>query len=227
MTGKRLSPSLKEAIKESIIENWGVASYDQIAKFVGGTTKEQVAGQAQILKKKGLLPERWQFQYARGQMPSTAILLAKTCPGCGFILDAEKFHNHTPGVYSTLCRKCHSRRNASPEKSKDQNNKRSMRYETYQRITSKLAHRTGEPWTEEDKEILKGNGTIFEKAVECGRTFAATSSAMKDFGFSKVADKRPNFFDQQWIIRFPNAMKALQEEFKRLGVPEEEWMWTE
>ena len=26
---------------------------------------------------------------------------------------------------------------------------------------------------------------------------------------------------------FPNAMLALQEEFRKLGVPEEEWMWTD
>ncbi len=99
-------------------------------------------------------------------------LLAKTCSGCGLLLDAEWYRPARPGrpVTKRLCRKCTS-------------TERGMRQPWDARPVETEGPRTKYEWTDADVAILdREDLSLNEMAQALGRTYAAVSTARRTFG---------------------------------------------
>ncbi|QNJ55367.1 hypothetical protein SEA_LITTLEFELLA_56 [Gordonia phage LittleFella] len=213
-----------EMVRNAISEMWTTASAPQIAKYIG-VSEATVRGQVVRMKREGTLPERAaNYQSSPGTIGKNCILIAKSCPKCGLILDAVFFQKMKSGFYSTCCNTCRSRHFGSRNASEGNDWKKAM-----QKATLPMAVNNGKPWSDDpnEDEILRSDKTIFEKALVLGRTYAATAQEMRVRGYSRKRINDKERFDSRWIIRFPEAMKVLQEEFRKLGVPEEEFMWND
>lgn len=100
-----------------------------------------------------------------------------------------------------------------------------QQYKARQATTVDTAHRAGQPYTDADiavaEDMSKSN---FQVAVELGRTLFAIGILRHKMG----VNPRKSSDAGNWIIDFPNAMKALQEHYRELGVvPESEWEWND
>ena len=79
--------------------------------------------------------------------------------------------------------------------------------------------------TQEDIEKIRGSDkSVLEMAFLVKRSYSAVLSQRMKKGFARKAPSRDDF---RWAIHFPEAQVAVREEFKKLGVPEEEWMWND
>lgn len=147
--------------------------------------------------------------------PGKRRLLAKTCKACGFLLDASWFSWSTDGKgnprsWKARCNKCHAKSAADngwkrSGHSKDGGSSAKKSYIKMQEITRQHATRHGQPWVESDHETLRdADLTTFEKAIQLGRTWAATHMAVSQNGYqSKVGRGDPA--KGQWIIENPNG----------------------
>lgn len=142
-------------------------------------------------------------------------LLAKTCLGCGLLLEARWFLDHdrsNGNRWSTQCTRCIVNSDAflaSRKRFVDKNREKIAAWNStssakLQRITKDRASRNGFPWLEQDHEILRDTTlSIFEKALALGRTYAATSSACSENGYtSRVGKGDP--MHGVWQISNPN-----------------------
>lgn len=182
----------------------------QVAKHLGRTR----AGVEHVRK---TLSDTEGADFSRGHKKSphhvgTRRLIAKTCLGCGLLLEASWFsHNITPSkrskVWKARCNRCHHDASKPRRESgyrKDGGKSAKASYEKLQAITREHATRHGQPWLGADHEVLRNPDlTTFEKAIQLGRTWAATHQAVSQNGYtSRVGKGDP--MKGRWVIDNPN-----------------------
>lgn len=143
-------------------------------------------------------------------------LLAKTCIGCGLLLDASWFSKVNGGKkWLHRCRRCIQVNAKTGEKYEQSNGYRkdggaSARASAakLQKLTRERASRHGFPWMDGDHVILRDTSlTVFEKAIRLGRTWSATHMACSVNGYtSRVGRGDP--MHGVWRIDNPNEAKA-------------------
>lgn len=142
-------------------------------------------------------------------------LLAKTCLGCGLLLEASWFSMNDRGrAWRTRCNRCAhqeaSERHPDRPTTAQKDGGRSARTsrERLQALTRERATRHGEPWLEADQEVLRDPDlSIFEKATRLGRTWSATQTQVSKNGYtSRVGKGDP--MKGVWVIDNPNAPVA-------------------
>ena len=144
-------------------------------------------------------------------------LLAKTCIGCGLLLDASWFSKSNGGrKWLHRCTRCIQVSATTGEKYQQSNGYRkdggsSARATAarLQKITRERASRHGYPWLEADHVILRDSTlTAFEKAIRLGRTWSATHLAVSQNGYtSRVGKGDP--MHGVWRIDNPNEARAV------------------
>lgn len=129
-------------------------------------------------------------------------LLAKTCIGCGLLLQAKWFTGNHKG-WSKTCTRCQPR-GRSPQAYPDRSREFMRRM---QELTLPLATSNNQQWTLADHEVLASQDmTILEKALRLGRTYMATASMCRSSGHKSLVGLGDPERDQ-WIIDNPNAIK--------------------
>lgn len=142
-------------------------------------------------------------------------LLARTCPDCGYLLQASWFGfdrtTNGHGAWRTLCRRC--RQNRWPAKRmpgshamrKDGVDSARFAEARLQALTLPRAVNHRAPWLAEHHVILSDPDlTVVEKAIALGRTYQATMSMCSKSGYAS----RKGLGDPvngQWFINNPNA----------------------
>ena len=126
-------------------------------------------------------------------------LVARTCLGCGELLDASMFRKEEKGrttaQWTRRCRRCAYE--ASPLAEKPEALRDLMRH--WQEVTSESAHRHGQEWTDEDFTALADRSVrVPEIALRLGRTYSATLSARRNAG---LGDRRRSKDDLRWTIK--------------------------
>lgn len=141
-------------------------------------------------------------------------LLAKTCIGCGLLLDGSWFTGSNEKSrgrrWKTRCVRClHAAdKLANPDKpsksKRDGGQSARATRERLQALTRERATRHREPWIEADHKVLRDSTlTTFEKAIRLGRTYLATHSAVSANGYtSRVGRGDP--MRGVWVIDNPN-----------------------
>jgi hypothetical protein len=204
----------------AIISMYGTASIGQIAEFLGrskGATKLRINKMRKMKRfdKKPNFQRRNPFTITR-----TAILVAKTCIGCGRLMSADNFWKVGQHQYDSYCKTCKSSNNVDNQ-SKRHHISDPVANE-YQRISLMYASRRGEPITEDDIAIINDiTKTNLEAAIKSNRTYYSIVNSRYKFNASKK--KFPIKETGEWIIQFPKAMEALQQYYIRLGVPDDGW----
>lgn len=140
-------------------------------------------------------------------------LVAKTCLGCGLLLQADWF-TFLPSKrkWSQRCRKCASTYTtqlpsykASVARRMDKLSISGRRWiAEAQEYTRRHATHAGQPYTEADHKVLaNGDLTHMDKAIQLGRTWVAIATACRTFGYkSHIGVGNPE--SDQWIIDNPN-----------------------
>lgn len=144
-------------------------------------------------------------------------LIAKTCLGCGLLLEAKWFTETKSGARwtsrctrcstSVPCKKEYNRKYRTENRAQVQDWARKQR-EVMQALTRPRASRHGFPWLDEDHNVLRDSTlTVFEKAIQLGRTYAATATAITANGYtSRVGKGDP--VEGAWHINNPNEAKV-------------------
>lgn len=134
-------------------------------------------------------------------------LLAKTCLGCGLLLPADWYTLRGSGGglkrgWMDRCVRCVPR-SSQPRPSTAGVGPSRSRLEL-QRITRARADRHGQPWLEADHLVLRDSTlTIFEKAIQLGRSYEAVTVACSSNGYtSRVGKGDP--MHGVWRIENPN-----------------------
>lgn len=126
-------------------------------------------------------------------------VLAKTCPGCGLLLDGAFFAEHHRSSYNTLCTRCRHERE-DKLKAGLYRGKSAGRLQSLS-LTSAENHRS--EWTEADHNVLADPDlTPIEKALRLHRTYHATSTALSRFGYTSNRSLGDPL-DGQWRIDNP------------------------
>lgn len=171
---------------------------------------------------RGMLSRSEGLDFTRGDQKSpwsvgSRRLLAKTCLGCGLLLDASWYGKAKGRTWKTRCGRCIQRSAITGEKynqlsgrQKDGGASARKSAQKLQAITREHAVRHGYPWIESDHEVLRDSTlTVFEKAIKLGRTWAATHAAVKTNGYtSRVGKGDP--MEGVWHIDNPNEQKAVK-----------------
>lgn len=136
-------------------------------------------------------------------------LLAKTCLGCGLLLDRSWFSRNSK-QWKSRCNKCHSKDHPPKEStySKDRGKSARESRTKLQAFTRERATRHGFAWVEADHLVLRDPDlTHFEKALRLGRTYNATANAVSVNGYtSRVGKGDP--MKGRWVIHNPNEVAA-------------------
>lgn len=186
----------------------------QIAAYLG-RTYGSVHQQVFRMKQAG---EQFDSYSRRGMrlvpfyMPKGAILVARTCRDCGELRDGRLY----PRANSTGC--CYICRRGKPG---NHNVIRAAKQE----ITLAQASNSHQPYTDDEiEEISDPERSPLELALKLHRTYQAICGVRERL---RLIDKPQREYrkhrNSRWIIHFPNAAKALQEHFIRLGVPDDGW----
>ncbi|AWY06153.1 DNA binding protein [Gordonia phage Suzy] len=206
-------------------ENCKLATIPQMAKFLGRTVPS-VTGR---MKKLGLSGGPRGVNKDPFRMPSGAILIARTCLKCGLFLPENWFHVSHKIHRDQYCKSCRNGIGKSRDR-KEYTRIGNEKEKAKNVVTSKMATRVGISWEEEEDSYLRENYKEkgdFQLAIEMGRTMKAITHRRHVLGLSKNRIRYTDPRNEMWVIHFPNAMKALREEFKKLGIPEEEWDWND
>lgn len=164
------------------------------------------------------------IDYGSGQRKSpyevgTRRLVAKTCTRCGLLLEANRFVLQTAKGkarnWRPDCTRCNNQANAAnPESARasaptgwarDRGASSMRSLYRLNAMTRERATRHGKPWLESDHGVLRdADLTNLEKALQLGRTYAATKTAVQKNGYtSRVMRGDP--VKGQWVIDNPNA----------------------
>jgi hypothetical protein len=124
-------------------------------------------------------------------------LVARTCAGCGLLLDASWFWRNQNG-WHTKCASCFVQSEKPADRDRGDGGKR------LQALSLPNATRRGQEWTEADMAVLSDEAlTVFEKATQTRRTYFGAMSATTRYGFkSKVGRGDPE--KGRWVIDNPN-----------------------
>lgn len=225
-----------DADLEALYELAPTCTYPQIALYLGRSVKS-IEHKIAKLRRAGA----WDHSVARSGsgscgarrspfvIPGNAILVAKTCPKCGKLRGAScwRFRRRPSGIeWRTECNICaNAGKQRSPEAVARQQARARALDDAVQQVTVEHADRSGEVYTSADMQVAADvERSDFEVAITLGRTLYAVRSLRH-----KLQVKRPRrkLDDSGWLIRFPNAMVALREHYRVLGVvPESEWEWS-
>jgi hypothetical protein len=137
-------------------------------------------------------------------------LIAKTCPTCGLLLQAEWFARASSnGRYCghrSECKRCFKpERHTTRSDRGGRNLSAEMSNGQLQELSLPHASRSGEIWSSSEHEILSDPDlTRLEKAIRLKRTYFAAVTMIAKCGYqSKVGLGDPE--RDQWIIDNPNA----------------------
>lgn len=193
----------------------GSCTNAQLAKYIG-TDVRIVNRRIQFLLKRGQLDYLKPKQKSPHTIPETGILLAKTCILCGEFLSASKFSKASNSFRKrNECNKC-IRNNQSDSTRQRVNASRQI----WQKITKEEAYNNGAEWTSSDYELVADNNkSNLELAIALGRSYSAISNARFKIGATRHANDNIG----PWIINFPEIQDKLQQEFIRLGIPDDGW----
>lgn len=208
------------AAEDALIMESKYRTAPELARLLPGRTEGAVK------KRRGVLGAPNVQRSAKDPFsPAGRPLIAKTCQGCGLLLPAEWF-TYSRGVKISQCRKCRSGQKASdyannpdPYKARAKKQQTSGYELRAQIITSQLAERSGEEYTEADHKVLADPTlTRLRKALQLKRTYRAVSLQIHKSGyksFKGVGDPEKD----QWLIDNPNADR-IEEITAMLGQPE-------
>lgn len=158
------------------------------------------------------------------QVPSSAILLAKTCVKCGKLRDA-RYYRKVPDGLSAQCIVCHRVARRGQERP-DTEHERNM--QLAQEITLEQAFNEHKRYTDDERVLIKDASlNEIEVAFKLNRSYQAIVTQRTNMGMYS-SRPRLGLTDSHWSISFPNAMKALQQHFVSIGkpVPESLWDWN-
>jgi hypothetical protein len=139
-------------------------------------------------------------------------LIAKTCAGCGELLDGAHFPYYRVGPHNK-CKTClGARKRSSQEKAAVK-----ARSDRLQAASIPTATKHGDLWTEADVAVLLDPDlTPFEVAVRLRRTYYGVLTALDRYG-----PERPSPSDikdgRRWTISAPNAEQALAQHLAELA----------
>jgi hypothetical protein len=129
------------------------------------------------------------------------ILLAKTCPACGLLLDASKFRRYA-GHWMTNCNVCQDQ-----TKRYRTDHRQSSFNERCQQMTLP-APNSGNPWPSQDHDILADETmTILDKALTLGRSFYATNIACSKYKYPSRTQPKATNEGGEWVI-LPSSQRA-------------------
>lgn len=209
----------------AILELAQTCTVAQTAAYVG-ISEDSVHGRLRTLKRRGeysgsLLAGKAASAFT---VPGGAILLAKSCTQCGHVRDV-RFYGVSRHRYRDQCNLCRAAENKSRRAAKDT----AEALKLLQAISLDTATRRGTEWTAaEDAAVLNRSKSMFEVAVELGRSLYAVQTRHK-----RIAESGPrNPALGDWRIDFGATaveQDAIAEYFRRLGgvVPESLWDWTD
>jgi hypothetical protein len=139
-------------------------------------------------------------------------LVAKTCKGCGLLLDASWFGFHRNArMWRAKCLRCRPKEAGDTARARAERSKSDRRasvarsHRKLQALSIQHATRSGEPYVEADHKVLSDPSlTRIEKALLLGRTYAAVSQQLHIHGYvSAVGRGDPE--EVRWLIDAPNA----------------------
>lgn len=145
-------------------------------------------------------------------------LLAKTCLGCGLLLDRSWYSHSSDGKgglksWRARCNRCAGttakEKSERPSTSQRDGGKSARESRArLQAFTLERASRHKMPWVEADHLVLRDPDlTHFEKALRLGRTYSATIAAVSANGYtSRVGKGDP--MKGRWVIDNPNEPKG-------------------
>lgn len=200
-----------EADDAALVELVGTCSDRQLSAYLGRPVSS-IKDRLTTLRKRGQLDRRLRRTKVRVpfDIPSNAILVAKTCPKCGKFKAARHYslNRGNRGARQHSCTTCGGGHQAGIDWVK-----------LMQKITSDQASKRRDPYTDTDMELISDRSkSSVEVALTIGRSYYAIETRRKIMGIT--TPRKPT---EEWFIHFPNAVKALQEHFIRLGVPDDQW----
>lgn len=123
------------------------------------------------------------------------VLLAKTCPKCGDLLDAECFRRYA-GHWMTNCKVCDDQRHR-----KRVDHHRSEFNARCQAATLPAPNHRA-PWSYDDHQVLANpHLTVLEKAVQLGRTFYGTNLACSRWKYPSRVEAKADNEGGRWMIK--------------------------
>lgn len=156
-------------------------------------------------------------------VPRAAILIAKSCVGCGKLRDA-RYYRPVPDGWNPRCVICVRKSKQGYKCDTD----RTRDIELLQEITLEQAFNEHRRYTPGEWDVLKDKEiNEVEAAFKLNRSYLAVVAQRTKLGMYGSLP-RLNLGDSHWVIDFPNAMKALQQHFIAIGkpVPEQDWDWN-
>lgn len=201
----------------------------QLAAYLG-RTYAAVQSKLKWLRVNGYAPDRERVDRVPFHCPKSGVWLAKTCPYCGNLRDATQFTmkpNKAGHLYPlTMCHACGigDLRARQPVERMKRDDKWSRKL---QQITASQATKVHQEYTSAEIEVLMDQGkSTFQVALELGRTYSGVATKRSALGF-RLPVKEPKEYGH-WLLHFPNALQALQDHFRALGVvPPEQWEWDD
>lgn len=193
----------------------------QLAESLGRSYSSVASMRTELAKDEGL-----DFTGGRDLNPNyvgSRRLLARTCLGCGLLLESKWYTSatHTDASLTrrtgsrTWTSRCSTCRAAQPSQKKSLERYRRVHAEAIRikssatksqlnAISRQLASRNGFPWIDEDHVILRNSSlSAFEKAIKLGRTVAAVHTQCGRNGYtSRVGKGDP--VHGVWHIENPN-----------------------
>lgn len=181
----------------------------EVAEHLGRTASS-------VNYRRGTLSRAEGIDFTKGDHKSPFVvgsrrLLAKSCVGCGLLLDASWFAKSKGRTWRSRCTRCVTTNAETGEKYNRRSGAqldggKSARESAakLQRITRMRATRHGYPWIESDHVVLRDSTlSVFEKAIKLGRTWSATHMAVRQNGYtSRVGKGDP--MHGVWRIENPN-----------------------
>jgi hypothetical protein len=129
-------------------------------------------------------------------VPTTAVLLARSCIDCGRLLSAHHFWGGE-GKRRQDCFNC-SRKRMQPKQLAQQRETAKDWYEYCQELTKAVAVRASSRWTLDDAVVLRDTSkSNLDAALELRRTYASVCAQRRRLG---VAARRPV---EEWRIILP------------------------
>jgi hypothetical protein len=176
-----------------------------VAEYLG-RSKNSIINRRRVLRKSGVARQVG-TKNASPFRVGTRTLLARTCPGCGMLLEAKWFKKSSTTDYRLkTCTRCRvakdDRRYGNTWDSAHQ-----WRQEQ-QALSLPTATNHYKPWQESEMEVLMDPSlTILEKAIKLKRTFMSVANAERLNGFTSRNPNLGNPTEEQWLIDNPNADK--------------------
>lgn len=219
------SPKWSDADDAALLELYGKATVPQVAAYLGRTV---VAIQQRAHKLRQLRvgnPRSHGALTTPFIVPSSAILLAKTCIRCGELRGSEFYSkSRTGGARHPTCYVCLRSDKAGPSESLKAHN---LVGEAMQRATIEAgADKSGQPYTNAETDRLLTQGVSdFELAIELHRTYYAVRIRRQHLG---VTPRKNKLGTARWDIGLDVSAAAARDYFTEIGgpVPESLWEWN-